>query len=518
MVYSIPRDYTEVSRIRAQLDAVARAALAESLRASMQHVASDDPSLWFVRRMDVAVVVNAAWNHEQIADAWSRRIQTAVQSTIARGAETESVVRFDDEAAYLRQFLLDIVHGAAWSRWYYRRFEGLRALAPSGVIRSALAMHPPQGRDALAAMAAGELRSVIETLTPADAIRGARALADGSTRHDARGAALDALEAAAASGAPETCVERVALNACIESARAGQHPGADFLAASLALAQLRSLLRSTPRKQRHLLDAIAQNRWAAVAQLSSMADAELLAALTGTSRTWLDTAAQRLTKNTSAPAVSVDTEETSQHSMFGGLFLLLPLLADTDFETPAARWPHCDGTSPGALLRFLVALAACSGNVPRDWYDLVAREVLGVALELRVERAREWCGDVSASFWTELVGDDDTNSIPPGDVEFLTLPVELTGSNEVSSAIAALASRMLRRFSCTLPGFSTSSAAHLFVNVFDIQVTLEHEPNRRVVRRSRPPLDLILRMARVGYGIVPLPWDSRPVAIFPAET
>jgi hypothetical protein len=278
MIYRIPRDYTEVSRIRAQLDAAARGALAASLRASMQHVASDDPSLWFVRRMDVAVVVNAAWNHEQIADAWSRRIQTAVQATIARGAETESVVRFDDESAYLRQFLLEIVHGTAWSRWYYRRFEGLRALAPSGVIRSALAMHPPQGRDALAAMSSGELWSVIETLTPADALRSADALADGSTQHDARGAALDALEAAAARGAPETCVERVVLHACVESVRSNQHPSAEFLAASLALARLRSLLRSAPRARVHLLEAIVKNHVSVIAQLASIADAELLAA------------------------------------------------------------------------------------------------------------------------------------------------------------------------------------------------------------------------------------------------
>lgn len=514
MIYSIPRDYTEVSRIRAQLDHVARAELVASLRASVRNVAQDDPSLWFVRKMEVSVAVNAAWNHEQIADAWSERIQTAVQSTISRGEETETVVRFGDEAEYLRRFLLDLVHGTAWSKWYYRRFEGLNALPASGVMRSLFVMHPEQGRLALVGMSQGELSSVVETLTAADAKRSARALADSNSTDDARDAALLALEAAASRCTPETCAERVALYACVEYARGGQHPNITFFEVSVALARLRTLLRASAAGQSQLLDAIALNNISEIVRIASLADAELLAALMNTSRSWLQTAAERLTKE---PASNENTDGLAgpRYSSFGGLFLLLPLLAATDFESRVAAWAPCDRTSASALLRFLVALAAGSGNVPRDWYDAVARDVLGVYPTLSVERVRAWCTDIPIAQWRELLDGGHSDSVPAGDTEFLTLPTELAGKSEVAAVIAALASKLLRRFALMLPGFSASSASHLFVNFLDVRVSLEDEPARRVVRRSRPPLDLVLRMAGLGQGTVRIPWDARPVAVFP---
>ncbi|MEP6832322.1 MAG: hypothetical protein ABJB74_02965 [Gemmatimonas sp.] len=516
MVYNIPREYADVRQIRAQLDDVARLELGRTLRSSFEALTASDDSLWFVRKVEVAVAVNAAWSRAEIADTWTRHIEAAVQSVVARGAEGESVVRFDDEIHYLQHFLIDVARGTAWSKWFYRRFEGLRVLPASGVIRSVIAQQTAQGLDALVALSMPELALVIETLSPADATRTAQALTSATHVGNSRDAALDALQAVMRRKLPETRIERVALYACIELGRGGQQPDEDFFRLCLALARLKVLSRTLP-KYESLLDALKPERLSAVVQLTSVADSELLSILTGASREWLHAAGQRLS-NADARAQESGEDAAPRTSSFGGPFLILPFLLAIDIESRVVEWPHCDTTAPHTLLLFLVALAASSGNVPRDWYDVVARDVFGISPTLTAERTRDWCNTIPVAAWRAFSQIDDDAEPPASDLEFLTLPIELVGNDEAALAIVSVASKALRTFASMLPGFSKSSAAHLFVNFLDVQITLQDEPARRIIRRSRPPLDLVLRMAGIGRGTLRLPWDARTLAIFSTDS
>src|SRR5262249_16874123 len=47
------------------------------------------------------------------------------------------------------QFLCDLADGAAWSKWYYKPWEGLRALPTNTAVREALSRDPGVGESAL---------------------------------------------------------------------------------------------------------------------------------------------------------------------------------------------------------------------------------------------------------------------------------------------------------------------------------------------------------------------------------
>ena len=104
------------------------------------------------------------------------------------------------------------------------------------------------------------------------------------------------------------------------------------------------------------------------------------------------------------------------------------------------------------------------------------------------------------------------------DLAFLQLPAALRDKPAVDLALSLLAQQVLRRFAARLPGFARSSLPYLFANFLDFAATVEEEETRRVVRTSRPPLNMILSMTGICRSSYQLTWlDARPVALFQEE-
>jgi len=519
--YVVARDHPAPERVRAHLDDAARADLAGRLRAAFAGLAPGESSLWFIRRLEISFALNASASADRIATAWASQIAGAVKTVMVGGPDGEGVVHFANRAEYLGRFLVESAMGTAWSRWYFSRFAGLRALPASSVIRSAIVADPTVALAALLAMTTGDQTLVIETLSPMDALRAASGLACGTgadaalARNDAR----RALATVRSSGARVSCEERLVLRACAECAHTGPPPNHEHLAACRALVRLATMLSGiSPTRAAALLEALTSNAVATTIRLTSIADAEVLSALSSAPKTWLASVGNELTPAQSGASSSMKPDAGPRDTLFGSLFLLLPQLVSLPLDSLVSAWPDCDGTPASEIVRFLVALAAGSGNVWRDWYDPVARDVMGITPSLSVERVRAWSAEISGDIWSRLKDDIGGEQLAASDDDFLTLPSAMIGGDEAVSAVAAIGNQVLRHFAAMLPGFSQSSALHLFINFLDVRASLEDEPTRRVVRLGRPPLDLVLRMAGIGGGVIVLPWlDSRAFTLFPEE-
>jgi hypothetical protein len=80
------------------------------------------------------------------------------------------------------------------------------------------------------------------------------------------------------------------------------------------------------------------------------------------------------------------------------------------------------------------------------------------------------------------------------------------------------AQNVLRAFARSLPGFSRSGLEYLRRNFLDAVASVEDRPDRRIVRLSRPPLDVVLSMSglnRRSFFVRRL--DERPFELYPQE-
>jgi hypothetical protein len=77
---------------------------------------------------------------------------------------------------------------------------------------------------------------------------------------------------------------------------------------------------------------------------------------------------------------------------------------------------------------------------------------------------------------------------------------------------------MLSRFARRLPGFSVSTPAYLRSNALSVTAAIEREPERIVVRLSRPPLYVLLAMTGLTRRRYDIPWLSEiPFDVFPED-
>ena len=118
-----------------------RERVAESYAAALEQVFGDDPAVYVLRRVQTELtVVNPSMADEPaIARVWGHRACAEVVRTVMRhGDDASLVMRFDDTAAFVAQWIADLLDGVAWDRWYYGAFAAYRGLSVEEAIRRAL--------------------------------------------------------------------------------------------------------------------------------------------------------------------------------------------------------------------------------------------------------------------------------------------------------------------------------------------------------------------------------------------
>jgi hypothetical protein len=103
--------------------------VAHSLDVSVE---PSDPSVWRIRSMEVDLGSTHA------PQALAGRVAASILGELTQDGDPGRVLRFPSRAAYLARFVVDLVHGRAWDRWYFEEFASLRPLSTSRAICESL--------------------------------------------------------------------------------------------------------------------------------------------------------------------------------------------------------------------------------------------------------------------------------------------------------------------------------------------------------------------------------------------
>jgi hypothetical protein len=342
----VPRDHLLPEVVRGQLRGIAESNLQSVCARQLAPLCPEnDPSVWFIRRLDIGSAVNARWEPDRLAKTLSEPIERALRHKLCDGTDGTEALCFPDRAAYLAQFLRDLADGVAWSKWYYDQWEGLRALPINAAIREALSRNPAIWEAAL-------LQLVKENR--ADKVLSAM------TEADCR-AVLSAFCAMAA--VTETGITASHLQVAWEAWQSN-----------------RELSRELPARYHTALQlylAFRNGNWAPPsALLQAIHAAEI---------------AEQLRAPATANAHADGVQAKELFTPFGGVFWLLPRMEDLKLEECAAALPDFQNKNPAALVRFLVLLK-CLGapRAPRAFFDPVLREIAGISPHLTAEDIRAW--------------------------------------------------------------------------------------------------------------------------------
>jgi len=477
-----PRDHPAPRSLEMRLAEAARRGLAPALDRALADWSG--PEVVRVRRLEVEIAMDAGFDPDLFAALLARAIGSAL-----RRAGGDGVVAYSTRAAYLAALVEALAAGRAWGCWWQREAEGLRALPVAAAIRTALAVDPKIGLEALAILPPLRLAVVLDALGPGEANR----LLDefSATR---RGSATPAASIAAIADAASAGAEPSPLALYVRAAaRSEAAAGSALAAAARAWAALTHALAGRS-------EAAAAGFLASLA--SDGAIAELGPALQSSSEA-RRVLAQRLARRRNEMPATADAEPDWRFTRFGGLFLLLPTLGLDEIAETVAGVPGPDATT---LIGY-AALGLCAGRARFGaWLaDPLWRELFGLPVQDPPEALAEQLRAIPDRVWETVMPLGDALA-GMRDASFLLAPRQLLQSRAARRATARLARSMLTRFARRLAGFRGSSAPFLWHNLLSVTAAVERVGDGGwQARLSRPPLDVLLSLSRLAEGSVRLP-------------
>jgi hypothetical protein len=414
--YLVSAQHPSPEQIKDRLDEGVMRHLAPMLSAACsQWFSETNPSVWVIRRLEIEVGMNAAWERDQLARAITMQLGRTLGATLEDGADQANVRRFPDRAAYLASFLCDLAAGAAWGCWYYESFAGLRLLPTSTALCTAICDQPDTGLAALRQLADEELLPVLRALGAQDARRILDNLAESVTAGDelrccqTAWTAWQTIEARLFTVGDEW---RQSLYLFLAANREQEDVGGLSLKnASLALLRLARKLASDPAEQyERVLTALTGGEVAALYAVAGATDAERLLPLLRCPPAWVRNVAQTLTTR-SAGEVTEENATTPRRrdTAFGGAFLLLPMLDELPLIEATRDWPHADEAAAITLARFLLLVKCCGQNhAQRAFYDPLLRDLLLIPPGVSPEGIYEWQSRITSAhlqtFHRTLIG------------------------------------------------------------------------------------------------------------------
>jgi hypothetical protein len=471
----------------------------------------DDDSVWVVRRLDLTVAAAADVPPDVLASIFARSLGHALSDTLRGDGDGVNAIRFSSRTAYAARFVADAAAGVAWSRWYYKPFEGLKMLPASAAIRTALVEVPARGLDALTMLDDRALADVVAALTPEDETR----LLDAWTDAPPAGGAIDAACGAAWTGFVRASNAGVARGratfAVVRADRRSLAPGRIARAARLVTAALQAAETAYAARLARLTRVETDEKGLDDVLAAIAASVTIPSSLART------IAKHVVGRENRRDAVPTDTAWTR----FGGLFLLLRDLDAMSWDAWTSGWPSPPSGDAAVVLRWLTAIA-CAGrtNAAAALEDAALRRSFGVPVHVT---------PAAIARWLRRVGPARRRSLDESLATDAELPVTLTRSERTwlmlpalaapwSMTIARAARLVLRQFAQRLPGFAESGPEHLWRNFLSFDATIEYEDARVVIGCGRPPLHLVLTLTGMTRGLLSgYDADGRSIFLFPRE-
>lgn len=430
-----------VAAIEARLGDVARHRLPAELQ-RLDVVSDGSAPMVFIDELQVPAVLATAWDDERLARTLAQALAQRLQWRLQAPAD-EGLRCFACRADWLAEFMLALVQGQAWRRWWFRALDGLAALPVPAALRTLIEAEGDAAVQALLSLTPGAEAQVWQSLGAADA----RRLLSCWSRRDASArvplaALLQAAQALSGAGLPGLLRGAVALQR--------RHPGSLGARTLTLLAALADALHGPDGRQvpdaapgaapwQDHLDAAERAQWAA----------------------WHEAGGPL------APHAAAADAPAALHTVHGGALVLMTVL---DWLQWPARWQErLPGEAPEAA-----ALARAMS------LDLIARSLQPRA-PLRVRTDPALC-----ALW-----------------QLQDVPALLRRHGPaLRAAFQAVpgprpAERLLRALATRVPGCAQGSAAYLRDNLLAMPASVLLDAPARVarVRLGRAPLHVLLLVA-----------------------
>ena len=162
--YRIPPASAGAAALAPGLDRAIRTRLGEAVAARMSLVFGGDPSVVVIRELNTRVALNSRdlTLDSRAIERISRASVDAVADLLHESDTPDAVMRFADQAEFVGSFLLDVLQGTAWDRWYFGAFQSYRRADVRDTIAAVLADRQTECARIFAWLARrGRLRDVI---------------------------------------------------------------------------------------------------------------------------------------------------------------------------------------------------------------------------------------------------------------------------------------------------------------------------------------------------------------------
>jgi len=399
----VAREHRAPEGVRARVRDVAGPALVEALRRAAPAALGElRPGVWLLRRLALTFEIDAGWDAAAIARAWAEALARAVRVALVGADADDDVLWFPDRAALAARFVVDLARGRAWERWWYARFAGLRALPASSGIRTAL-LDDGQTWEILAALDDDGRATIVAALSRADMRRVLAGLVErgDGTAPPPWPALVTALEAEGGTSADDEIA--FAFRLCARVATASAPRAAALVSAALAAAALARLASAlAPVRAARVLAAVVRGDLAGVVTElvteAGVSAAEALAPVVAAAPEVRAALAEVLERRAgTAPAETARAQAPAlRDTIFGGTFLLLPLLDELPLEEAVAGWPACAETGAAATLRLVLLAQALGGERAGALFgDPVARDLVGVGPACTPEAVVAWAASLT---------------------------------------------------------------------------------------------------------------------------
>lgn len=127
--------------LAARLERVMREQMAASFEAALEEAFAGDEAVYVLRRMKVSTLLTGINDSTDagVARRWAGRLADAVVHIISKDdGDGANLIRFDDQADYVAHFIVALLQGSAWERWYYAAYAPLRSLSAPAALREVL--------------------------------------------------------------------------------------------------------------------------------------------------------------------------------------------------------------------------------------------------------------------------------------------------------------------------------------------------------------------------------------------
>jgi hypothetical protein len=534
--YLVSSGHPSPERVKAKLDEVVVHKLREGLAVRLAAlVQSADEAVWCIRRLELALDVNVAWDQEQLARAWSSQLARVMAGAIQGGSDGENVRYFANRAAYLARFVSDLAAGAAWGKWWYRRFAGLRLLPLSSAVRTALIEQPLIGQEALLLLAADERRAVLRGLSARDARWVLDAIANATPDSEEQRCFTEAWSTWQHGEMGPLDAEDEWRNALALYLWTRQkYPAIGGAALRTAARTLLCFARCLGLFQEKLFVAMTSGNIAAVYDLCGVADAETLLPLLRCLPAWTQEVGQALlARQTHRLPATTSGSAACRSTPFGGLFLLLPLLDELPLSVATQGWPEAGEIPAVTIVRFLLLIQCCGRpRAAAVFSDPLVRDLLAIPPDFSLALLADWQASITSTAcdtFREVIASWRAEVLPPPnqfahgdprpeDLTYLTLPESFGYAPAYDAMLQEAAYVVMRTFARRLPGFAGSRLSYLYDNFLACSGSVEEEPLRRIVRLGPAPLRLVLQLTGMARTQYRLRWlDERPFVLFPEE-